>query len=140
MDDLQLKSDIFSFACMFEQVQIVHSLLPYVGIKERLEMFMKQSTSFDIRKMLLASFDDSELSKALVYTAKADLLTEFIHMLNLAKNKQGILKQALLSAEFRDVPIKYIVALERPLSAMQAGLNESIWYLLKLISYHPALK
>ena len=113
MNELPWKERIFSSACLYEQPQIVRSLLPYVGIEERLAVLKKPSISSSIRKLLLDSVDDSKLARALVYTAKTDLSTEFSHFLNRAMNKQGMLLEVHALAKSEKVSANYMKVLEK---------------------------
>jgi hypothetical protein len=113
MNDLPLKVNIYSYAYRFGHVQIVSSLLPYIErVEERLSVINQPTMSSSVRTLVLNLVLDSELPRALMYTAKADLSTDFFYLLNRAMNRQRILLDARAIAKREKIAAKYMEALE----------------------------
>ena len=116
IDELPLKQEVLS-ACDVRHFRIVRALLPRLDIEQRI--FVLQSSKCPmIRTYIRHSFDDSQLAKALVYTAKTARFIDFFGLLIVANGNQGVLEKALSMAKSDGVHANYISALEKAIEGM----------------------
>ena len=116
IDELPLKQEILT-ACDVRHLRIVRSLLPHLGIGQRI--FVLQSSKCPmIRTYIRYSFDGSALARALVYTAKSARFIDFFGFLIVANGNQEVLEEALSMAKLERVHASYVEALEKAIEGI----------------------